>query len=231
MQGTEVVAEFADGYRAQGHFLVGADGIGSATRRLLDPVVRPPYGGYVAWRGLEPESAMPGDLLELLTGRFTFFGADGLQMLCYLVPGPDAHHGPWIGLQPRQIPVGPKVERASPTVTRYPRKAPIRLTAAACALAPKTNRMVADHAALIGDAAGTVRPHTASGTPKAFADAAGLATARRGWTPEQDLPAARLAGWERDRLSHLVALSHTGIDLANRSALGTADSRRFFVPA
>ncbi|MEV6293774.1 hypothetical protein AB0M41_25810 [Streptomyces sp. NPDC051896] len=89
VEGSDVTAEFADGYTAQGHFLVGADGIGSATRRLLDPATRPSYAGYVAWRGLEPESALPGDLLELLTGRFTFFGSDGLQMLCYLVPSPD----------------------------------------------------------------------------------------------------------------------------------------------
>ncbi|MGW3465123.1 FAD binding domain-containing protein, partial [Streptomyces olivaceoviridis] len=89
VEGSDVTAEFADGYTTQGHFLVGADGIGSATRRLLDPATRPSYAGYVAWRGLEPESALPGDLLEVLTDRFTFFGSDGLQMLCYLVPGPD----------------------------------------------------------------------------------------------------------------------------------------------
>ncbi|MGO4752973.1 monooxygenase, partial [Streptomyces sp. 2MCAF27] len=93
------------------------------------------------------------------------------------------------------------------------------------------HRMIADHVALIGDAAGTVRPHTASGTSKAFADAAGLAAALRGWTPGQDLPAGRLADWERERLSHLVALSRAGIELANRSALGTANGRRFFVSA
>ncbi|MFF3734900.1 FAD-dependent monooxygenase [Streptomyces sp. NPDC002476] len=89
VEGSVVTAGFADGYTTQGHFLVGADGIGSATRRLLGGAARPSYAGYVAWRGLEPEAALPGDLLELLTGRFTFFGSDGMQMLCYLVPGPE----------------------------------------------------------------------------------------------------------------------------------------------
>ncbi|MDH6679424.1 hypothetical protein M2284_003646 [Rhodococcus sp. LBL1] len=44
----------------------------------------------------------------------------------------------------------------------------------------------------------------------------GLAAALRGWEPVQDLPAGRLAGWERERLSHLLMLSHAGIDLAAR---------------
>ncbi|MEV6028289.1 FAD-dependent monooxygenase [Streptomyces sp. NPDC052036] len=73
VEGFEVTAEFADGYTARGDFLVAADGIGSATRRLLDPAVRPGYAGDVAWRGLEPESALPEDLRDLLTDRFTFF--------------------------------------------------------------------------------------------------------------------------------------------------------------
>ncbi|MFD0391890.1 hypothetical protein ACFQ3Z_00705 [Streptomyces nogalater] len=38
---------------------------------------------------------------------------------------------------------------------------------------------------------------TASGTSKAFGDAAGLAAALRDWTPGRDLPVNRLADWER----------------------------------
>ncbi|MFF3734901.1 hypothetical protein ACFYXM_32615 [Streptomyces sp. NPDC002476] len=84
---------------------------------------------------------------------------------------------------------------------------------------------------MIGDAAGTVRPHTASGTSKAFADAAGLAAALRGWTPGQDEPGGRLADWEQERLLRLAALSRAGIGLANQSSLGTADGRRLFASA
>lgn len=89
VSGHDITAEFSDGYTARGNFLVGADGIGSATRMLLDSVSRPEYAGYVAWRGLEPESALPSELLDLLAGRFTFFTSSGMQMLCYLVPGAD----------------------------------------------------------------------------------------------------------------------------------------------
>ncbi|MFK0109997.1 FAD-dependent monooxygenase [Streptomyces sp. NPDC091217] len=263
VEGSEVTAEFADGYTTQGHFLVGADGIGSATRRLLDPAMRPGYAGYVAWRGLEPESAVPGDLLEVLTGRFSFFGSDGLQMLCYLVPGPDGELAEgsrrvnWVwymNVSERDLPRLLASRSGKPYTTFLPPgeilpeiEAELGATADASLparfaqlvrlshvfmqpvfdLAP--HRMVADHAALIGDAAGTVRPHTASGTSKAFADAAALAAALRGWSPDQDLPVSRLADWEQERLLHLVALSRAGIDLADRSSLGTTGSRRFFV--
>ncbi|MFD8378135.1 FAD-dependent monooxygenase [Streptomyces sp. NPDC059679] len=265
VDGSEVTGEFADGYTAQGNFLVGADGIGSATRGLLDPGRRPAYAGYVAWRGLEPESALPADLLELLAGRFTFFGADGLQMLCYLVPGPDgeltegSQRVNWVwymNVAERDLPrllagrsgktfttFVPPGETLPETVAQLATTADTSLPERFAELVRRSevfmqpvfdlspHRMIADHVALIGDAAGTVRPHTASGTSKAFADAAGLAAALRGWTPGQDLPAGRLADWERERLSHLVALSRAGIDLANRSALGTANGRRFFVSA
>lgn len=93
-------------------------------------------------------------------------------------------------------------------------------------LAP--GRMVADHAALIGDAAGTVRPHTASGTSKAFGDAAGLAAALRGWTPTRPLPASELEHWELRRLDRFLTLSEAGFDLAVRSTLGAQRGSRFF---
>ncbi|MFD3454521.1 hypothetical protein ACFWVC_20380 [Streptomyces sp. NPDC058691] len=89
-------------------------------------------------------------------------------------------------------------------------------------------RMVADHAALIGDAAGTVRPHTASGTSKAFGDAAGLATALLGWTPAQPLPAGALEHWEVRRLDRLITLSEAGLEPAAGAALGAGEGSRCF---
>lgn len=81
-------------------------------------------------------------------------------------------------------------------------------------------RMAAGHVALIGDAAGTVRPHTASGTSKAFGDAAGLARAVAGWHPPQALPAHTLQRWQDDRSTHLRLVADTGVRLAAQSALG-----------
>jgi len=82
-----VTATFADGHRTTTDLLVGADGVGSTTRSLLRLPGDVAYSGYVAWRGLEPEADLSGHLVDLLAERFTSFGAPGMQMLCYLVPG------------------------------------------------------------------------------------------------------------------------------------------------
>ncbi|MFF2852802.1 FAD-dependent monooxygenase [Streptomyces sp. NPDC058001] len=265
VEGAEVTAEFGDGYATRGNFLVGADGIGSATRRLLDPATRPSYSGYVAWRGLEPESAVPDELLDLLSGRFTSFGTEGQQMLCYLVPGAGgevsegARRVNWVwytNVAERDLPrlltsrSGRTYATFLPPGEILPEVGKELMATAEVALPPQFTRlievsdvfmqpvfdlapyrMVADHAALIGDAAGTVRPHTASGTSKAFGDAAGLAAALRDWAADRPLPAERLAQWEEDRLVQLVTLSGAGMDLAARSQLGTPGGRRFFAAA
>ncbi|MGV9703870.1 FAD binding domain-containing protein [Streptomyces sp. NPDC003483] len=262
VDGSDVTAAFGDGYTAQGNFLVGADGIGSTTRRLLDATSRPEYAGYVAWRGLEPESTLPGELVELLSGRFTFFGARGMQMLCYLVPGPggELEEGSrrvnWVWyvnvaepdlpplmtgrsgrryahfLPPGEVPTETADRVAAQAGASLPPQFAhlVRLSdlfmQPVYDLAPR--RMVADHAALVGDAAGTVRPHTASGTSKAFGDAAGLAAALQGWRPDQELPAKALEMWEMQRLSRLVSLAESGLHLAARSTLGTPEGGQFF---
>ncbi len=80
------------------------------------------------------------------------------------------------------------------------------------------------HCALIGDAAGTVRPHTASGTAKAFADATSLSIALDGWNRSDPLPVDRLKCWERQRRSELNRLSSMGVQLAAGSGLGVGNA-------
>ena len=77
---------------------------------------------------------------------------------------------------------------------------------------------------LIRDAAGTVRPHTASGTSKSIADAALLAQALRGWEARDPLPEGLLAQWENHRLRSLEDIAAVGIARALASRLGTPDS-------
>jgi 2-polyprenyl-6-methoxyphenol hydroxylase-like FAD-dependent oxidoreductase len=73
--------------------------------------------------------------------------------------------------------------------------------------------------ALIGDAACTVRPHTASGTSKAASDAVSLAEA---------LPAdatdvvERLAQWSTRRREEVTSLLDKGPQLAAAFGLGTS---------
>ncbi len=73
---------------------------------------------------------------------------------------------------------------------------------------------------LIGDAAGTVRPHTASGTSKAFGDAALLAGALKGWRAGSPLPVDRLGSWEALRNAEMLSIAKRGRQLAAHSGLG-----------
>ena len=72
-----VTAAFEDGTRATGDLLVGADGVHSATRRLLDPAAPVPrYVGLVNFGGYTPDSAgtaEPG-AWHMIFGRRAFFG-------------------------------------------------------------------------------------------------------------------------------------------------------------
>ena len=72
-----VLARFADGSTAEGGFLVGADGIWSTTRSLLDPLApRPEYAGLIGLGGrargvhLEAEAFT----FEMIFGTRAFFG-------------------------------------------------------------------------------------------------------------------------------------------------------------
>jgi 2-polyprenyl-6-methoxyphenol hydroxylase-like FAD-dependent oxidoreductase len=78
-----------DGTTETGDLVVGADGIGSSIRNIVAPGSAPHYAGYVAFRGLAPETLMSPESAEMLLGRFTFYNAHRTQMLGYLVAGSD----------------------------------------------------------------------------------------------------------------------------------------------
>ena len=82
-----VTAQFEDGTRETGDVLVGADGGDSVVRQQFWPTMRPTYAGYLAWRGLLPEDAMPPAAREMLHGDFGFANNKGSHILGYLVPG------------------------------------------------------------------------------------------------------------------------------------------------
>jgi 2-polyprenyl-6-methoxyphenol hydroxylase-like FAD-dependent oxidoreductase len=255
----EVTAVFGDGYTATADLVVGADGIGSATRQIVTGRDDLSYAGYVGFRGLEDESALPAELHHLLGQRFTSYAVPGLQMLCYFVPGADgdcragARRLNWVWyvntaesrlaglltgrsghrfdyfLPPGELTVDSLESLTALAHDALPEPFAELVQLSTVFMQPVFDlppaRMVADHVVLLGDAAGTVRPHTASGTSKAMGDAAGLARALDGWKRPAHMPLQTLRGWEVDRLNHLLALADSGVRLAHRSSLGVSAPR------
>lgn len=88
-QGGQVRAFFASGRVASGDLLIGADGPRSTVRRQVLPQIQPSYAGYVAWRGLAPESRLSQRARDRLQGVFAFQQGDGHMLLEYMVPGED----------------------------------------------------------------------------------------------------------------------------------------------
>jgi 2-polyprenyl-6-methoxyphenol hydroxylase-like FAD-dependent oxidoreductase len=84
---TQVTAMFADGTRATGDLLVGADGPTSTVRHLRLPDYTPQYAGYVAYRGLVDEQELDPETANLLTERFVFYQFPNSHILQYVIPG------------------------------------------------------------------------------------------------------------------------------------------------
>lgn len=80
-------AHFTDGTSFEADLIIGADGHGSKVRSLLWPEAEPTYAGYIAWRGLVHETALPESTKAQLSGNFGFASAEASHMLGYLVPG------------------------------------------------------------------------------------------------------------------------------------------------
>ncbi len=88
-----VTALFADGTKVAGDLLVGADGLHSTVRARAFVGPAPSYAGYVAWRGVVDEPAVPAAARELIEA-YGFFLAPREMVLSYLQPGADNDHRP-----------------------------------------------------------------------------------------------------------------------------------------
>jgi FAD-dependent urate hydroxylase len=215
MAGGGVVAAFDDGTRATGDLLVGADGVHSATRRLLDPAAPAPrYVGLVNFGGYTPDSAgttEPG-AWHMIFGRRAFFG--------YVVD-PDGGTV-WFANVPR--PAVTAAERAATSAERWQRQlvelfaadhgpASDLIAAGSLELAgdsthdlPSVPTWHRGPMVIVGDAAHAPSPSSGQGASMAAEDAVVLAQCLR------DLPevSQALAAYERLRRSRVERIVAQG---------------------
>jgi 2,6-dihydroxypyridine 3-monooxygenase len=74
--------------------LVCADGIKSRSRRTLLPEVTPRYAGYVAWRGVVPESDLSRATFDAMYDALTYQVLDASHILVYPIPDNDGRTAP-----------------------------------------------------------------------------------------------------------------------------------------
>jgi 2-polyprenyl-6-methoxyphenol hydroxylase-like FAD-dependent oxidoreductase len=79
-----------NGTKDSADVVIGADGVGSVVR---EPVTALPsqsvYAGYIGWRGLFPEIALPSEAKEVLLERFAFYRMPHSHVIGYVVAGPN----------------------------------------------------------------------------------------------------------------------------------------------
>ena len=193
----EIVAHFNDGPSARADLLVGADGLRSTVRACLFPDLQPTYAGYVGWRGIVEESALPAPVRAALGNCYYFALPPGEMLVCYPVPGRYWNYvwyRPTLGdaelVDLATDATGPHVRPE--LATRLKSIARSRLAPQLAEVVERsqpfyqaiydveTPRIAAGHVVLLGDAAYVARPHVGMGVTKAALDATSLARSLAG---------------------------------------------------
>jgi 2-polyprenyl-6-methoxyphenol hydroxylase-like FAD-dependent oxidoreductase len=213
-----VTAHFADGTRAEGDILVGADGIHSSTRRLAIPEApAPEYVGIVGIGGALPVSAVP-ELLPMHTQSFTFtFGPSGF----FGFSGGSAGEAMWWSNLPRPQPYGddelgsfdPRAlrEEMLERYGRYCRPIPELIARTSHIIAHNIfdvrslPRWHAGRVILIGDAAHAVSPNAGQGASLALEDAMVLAKLLRDGEGDYRAAFERFEHARKPRVERIVA--------------------------
>jgi 2,6-dihydroxypyridine 3-monooxygenase len=86
--------DFANGTTVESDLVVFADGVNSIARANLVPGSQPRYSGYVAWRGMVPESDVSASSREFLGDSITYHVYANSHILVYPIPGLDGEVEP-----------------------------------------------------------------------------------------------------------------------------------------
>jgi 2,6-dihydroxypyridine 3-monooxygenase len=80
---------FANGLVIHPDLAVFADGVSSAARTTLLPACSRTYAGYVAWRGVVPETSLSQATRDVLDDALTYYTYANSHVLVYPIPGRD----------------------------------------------------------------------------------------------------------------------------------------------
>lgn len=213
---TGVRATFADGSTADGAFLVGADGLRSRTRTLIDPnAPRPRHVGLLNVGGYAHGLRLPRTpgVAHFISGRRCFFGY-------FQHPDGDVW---WFANPPSRR--EPRREDLLAVSTEQWRSrvldlfrtdgGPARQIVAASQVIfpgwntydfPTVPRWHNDRMVIIGDAAHATSPSSGQGASMAIEDAVVLAR----WLRDSPTPAAAFAGYERERRNRVEKVVRYG---------------------
>ncbi|WP_369201236.1 FAD-dependent monooxygenase [Streptomyces sp. PU-14G] len=215
-----VTARFADGTSAEGDLLVGADGLHSVTRTLIDPEAPAPrHTGQITVCGyaphVAPEAAPAPGTYRMIQGKRAFLGCtvapDGEVWWFANTPGGELDRGQPATAEPgqdarwRDHVVGLFADDASPAaeIVRASGEGTVATHAYDLASTPVWSR---SSMVVIGDAAHAAAPNAAQGASMAIEDSVVLAKCLR------DLPTvatafARFESLRRERVEAVVARS------------------------
>lgn len=84
-----VSISFLNGAIVESDVVVFADGVNSLARAHLVPGSQPRFSGYVAWRGMVPESQVSKEARQVLSDSLTYFVYANSHILVYPIPGLD----------------------------------------------------------------------------------------------------------------------------------------------
>jgi 2-polyprenyl-6-methoxyphenol hydroxylase-like FAD-dependent oxidoreductase len=210
--GTGVMAGLTDGTTVTGDLLIGADGIGSVVRTLIDPdAAQPRYAGQRVFYGYTDQITPPSEpgLITMVRGRSVNFGytvSPAGQVYWFARQTADALDQTAVApsAQVRAELLEDLRKDATPTAGVVAATGDILVTNARDL--PDVTRWSTERVLLIGDAAHAASPATGQGASMAFEDAVVLAKALR----DRENQSAALKLYEqlrRPRTQHNIAAS------------------------
>ena len=213
--GRRVIATFADGSRAEGDLLVGADGIRSIIRAIIDPAAPAPrytgenvVFGYTRDNGIPPAS----ETFRMIHGSSGLSGyttsPNGETLWVVHLPGDEmtAVDRATLGPSDWRDRILRQVAGDDTLVTAIVRASGTNIMASSSYDVPSTTHWHTAHLVLVGDAAHAASPSAAQGASMALEDAVTLAQCLRDLPSIPDAFAAYTV-LRRARVERLVAFS------------------------